>query len=607
MTRTLLAISVALIASVGAMTVASAEPPKTETDRQSKQPPKKLGDGHREFDEVEQVAGTSMRAGQAGPAGRQSGSRPRVEAREPAQIPEGRSQRPMPCLASAISGNWSLEGTLIAPDQVIPQGIITIAGKRIASIKAIRGGRLPSCSTKIDGIILPGLIDLHNHLTWNVHPRWQPPKQYSNREEWRLSAEHQDTLARPQDELVSGARLGCEANLYGEVKAIAGGATTAVGGLDIQRYLPEGRCVTGLIRNLDYDSQFSPLFSEQSYLHATQNLGALIDLCSGQSPDGNPIIDVAVNVIFPLGGKSPTGIIPQLSPTRVEYFKCHLATGKLRSLLVHLAEGKSSDRATRQEFAELQALGLLREGLIIIHGTALQPREFAAMKSSGAGLVWSPRSNMELYGATLDIAAVRNAGVTIAIAPDWSPTGSGGMLQELNYARANFSDFDSQQLTTMATSVPARLARVEGRIGQLKAGLYADLLVLRRKDGSAYNSVVTASPADVELVVVGGRPVYGDSVLMQQLAPNKKLTLMTICGASKAIDLGDTIAAQSSWDAVKAKLQERLSQGTHPTSLGPFECPRALRPRLPEKIIHEGDRCEGSGCGNSRNDFDGAP
>jgi 5-methylthioadenosine/S-adenosylhomocysteine deaminase len=178
----------------------------------------------------------------------------------------------------------------------------------------------------------------------------------------------------------------------------------------------------------------------------------------------------------------------------------------------------------------------------------------------------------------MDMSAARKEGVTIAIAPDWSPTGSDGMLQELNYARAKFSDFNAVQLTTMATSVPAKLARVDHRIGQLKAGLYADLLVIRRKEGSAYDSVVTASPADVQLVVVGGRPVYGDSTLMQQLAPDKKLALVTICGASKAVDLGNTIAAQSSWDAVKASLQERLSQGPHPTSLGPFGCPEARKP-----------------------------
>jgi 5-methylthioadenosine/S-adenosylhomocysteine deaminase len=51
------------------------------------------------------------------------------------------------------------------------------------------------------------------------------------------------------------------------------------------------------------------------------------------------------------------------------------------------------------------------------------------MHDAGVGLVWSPRSNNELYGGTLNIAAAQAVGLSFAIAPDWSPTGSAGMLQ----------------------------------------------------------------------------------------------------------------------------------------------------------------------------------
>ena len=385
-------------------------------------------------------------------------------------------QSRMPCLVNANSGNWSLEGTLITPDAVIPRGAIKIADRRIVAIKAIRGGESPPCTTKIDGIILPGLIDLHNHLTWNVHPRWQPPNPYSNREEWQLSKEYIKILDEPQFDLVWTAELGCEANLYAEVKALVGGATSAVGSLNILKgnYPNKSRCITGLIRNLDFDSQFP------ATLRLPQPAGRRwrtpINRCARHGPDGNPIVDVAVNEIFPL----------QLSTKRACYLTYHLKTGRLRSLLVHLAEGKPTDKQSRQEFDDLKELGLVREGLIIVHGTALQHEDFVEMRSGSAGLVWSPRSNMELYGTTSDIRAALDEGVKIAIAPDWSVTGSDGMLQELKYAHANFEYFNAQQLTTMATSIPARLARIDDRIGQLKAGLYADLLVIRRGEGSAY-------------------------------------------------------------------------------------------------------------------------
>jgi len=50
-------------------------------------------------------------------------------------------------------------------------------------------------------------------------------------------------------------------------------------------------------------------------------------------------------------------------------------------------------------------------------------------------MVWSPFSNLLLYGGTSDIARARNEGVLIALGPDWSPSGSKNLLGELKVAR----------------------------------------------------------------------------------------------------------------------------------------------------------------------------
>jgi cytosine/adenosine deaminase-related metal-dependent hydrolase len=39
-------------------------------------------------------------------------------------------------------------------------------------------------------------------------------------------------------------------------------------------------------------------------------------------------------------------------------------------------------------------------------------------------IVWSPLSNLLLYGKTTDVAAARTAGLTIALGSGWSPSGS---------------------------------------------------------------------------------------------------------------------------------------------------------------------------------------
>ena len=49
-------------------------------------------------------------------------------------------------------------------------------------------------------------------------------------------------------------------------------------------------------------------------------------------------------------------------------------------------------------------------------------------------MVWSPFSNLALYGETAAIAAAKACGLRIGIGPDWSPMGK-NLLGELKVAR----------------------------------------------------------------------------------------------------------------------------------------------------------------------------
>src|SRR5581483_8169777 len=171
-------------------------------------------------------------------------------------------------------------------------------------------------------------------------------------------------------------------------------------------------------------------------------------------------------------------VFPLQTPDeRIAYYKCELENGRLRSFIVHLGEG--TDASARREFLMLKGRNLLLPHMAIVHGTALGATEFADMAANHMGLVWSPRSNLELYGVTTNIPAALQARVSIALAPDWSPTGSAGMLQELNFAAGTFRYLSPQQLVSMVTSAPAQIARLDDRIGKLVKDQYADILVIR--------------------------------------------------------------------------------------------------------------------------------
>ena len=215
----------------------------------------------------------------------------------------------------------------------------------------------------------------------------------------------------------------------------------------------------------------------------------------------------------------------QMTETDLTPIRQKLANHQLHAFLIHLGEGGHEDASAAREFEMLKGRGLLVPGVSLIHGVALQPANYVEMAAHGVNLIWSPRSNLELYGSTADVAAAKAAHVKIALAPDWSPTGSDGLLAELNFAAA-WNDtqtphlFTDRELVAMATSTPADLIGASDRLGALEPGHDADVLVIKPesdvKKHDAYWTLTHATAAQVMLVMVGGEPLYGDPEVVEK-------------------------------------------------------------------------------------------
>ncbi|MDE3135141.1 MAG: amidohydrolase family protein [Acidobacteriota bacterium] len=438
----------------------------------------------------------------------------------------------------AKSNVYVLEGTVVTPDHVIPNGRVLIEGQKIKDVGTKISVPAGVKVVRVDGLILPGMIDLHDHLTWNVFPRWKPHVLFRDRYGWQETEAYAKALRDPETDMMK-AGFGCEMERYAEIKAIAGGATSVAGSLSPY---PAGShsnaCIGGLARNLDFFS----------------------DLYTPGAADEEPLL----YEVFPM----------EIPVHLADTIRSGMASGKITCLLVHLGEG--DDASARREFKMLEARGLLRQGTVIIHGVALGESDFQAMSQNHVGLVWSPRSNFELYGSTTDVAAASAQNVSIAIGPDWSPTGSSGMLNELRYA-AEWNHwqtppvFTDQQLVQMVTTVPAELAHVETKIGSITPGLYADLIVLRSKRAAAYHSIVASGPADLKLVIVGGEPIYGDPALMSQLLPGQRPGSQKVCGQPRDLNLAGQGSGES-LQSTEGKLIPELRKEN--SSLAPLqECP----------------------------------
>lgn len=427
-------------------------------------------------------------------------------------------------------GQFTLRGTVITPDEVFSEGYVSVRQGQITEAAAAAGHALPA-AIETDSIILPGLIDLHNHITWNFLPRWKPNELFGDRYEWQQRPAYKIALDIPHGKVFAVSGLPCDADRFGEVKAIVGGATSVVGSLTPSKP-DDNRCIMGLARNLDNYSGFGPpgVLNQEKVRYE----------------------------VFPF----------EMKLADAAQVRADLDSGKLKSFLIHVGEGKDAAAAREFRMLDKRGDGLLRPGVSIIHGVALGKLEFAQMSKNKVGLIWSPRSNIELYGVTSDVRAAKEEAVKIALAPDWSPSGSDGFLEELEYAAtwnaAQFPPvFTSRELVQMATSAPAELAGLEKNIGRLAPGYAADLLLIRKQSGDPYDAVLHTSPTDIRLVIINGVAIYGDPDLMNRLSAGRKLEAITVCGKQKAIYMDPQSGVpetQKSFSQIAGELEAALAR-----------------------------------------------
>jgi cytosine/adenosine deaminase-related metal-dependent hydrolase len=71
-------------------------------------------------------------------------------------------------------------------------------------------------------------------------------------------------------------------------------------------------------------------------------------------------------------------------------------------------------------------------------------------------------------------------------------------------------DFPAKTLFRMVTINSAKAFWMQDRIGTLEEGKLADILVMKAKVDDAYENLASASMEDIELLVLEGKPIYGE-------------------------------------------------------------------------------------------------
>ena len=133
------------------------------------------------------------------------------------------------------------------------------------------------------------------------------------------------------------------------------------------------------------------------------------------------------------------------------------------------------------------------------------------------------------------------------------------MLAEIQYA-ANFNKthlggfFSNQQLFEMATSIPARIAHIDDKVGTIEQGRFADVFLLHGDPTQPFDALVQSKPQDVSLVIVNGVPIYGDATLMSKF--NVPTESLPFCGETKNLNLG--VLPNGKLSAVQQRLGQKM-------------------------------------------------
>ncbi|MEP6619379.1 MAG: amidohydrolase family protein [bacterium] len=363
-------------------------------------------------------------------------------------------------------------------------------------------------------LVMPGLIDLHNHIGYNTLPLWTEPKQkiaFAHHNSWTTAPTYQSSISWPSRALVQAAPEALLAHV--QLRALVGGTTA------IQGWPSANRKFVQALRNID-------------------------DETAGSTNHG--LIRTSTLTLKPLA----LGAMAQLEKQGAGF-------------IYHCAEGQVGSIVAR-EFIDAGNAGCLGKTFIGIHCNAIAGADWQRWdKSNGGAVVWSPFSNLWLYGTTTDIAAAAKQNVTICLGSDWGPSGTKNVQGEMKVAKLASQKLalglTDRDIVAMVTTNPGdTLSRCWPKtIGRLVPGAFADITILRASGTKpVWTQIVESTESTVMLVVYAGIPRYGDAALMTA-APLTKSSTVTIGGRKRRFaiakpELDDGTAW--SWKEITAEL-----------------------------------------------------
>lgn len=402
-----------------------------------------------------------------------------------------------------------------------PLGLLAEADVLFEETILAVGPNLPAAGAEViearGMIVLPGLVDAHNHL-WQSLIRGCAPD--AAVQEWINRCVIPGFLLT-EDEVYDGVRLSA-------ADLLNGGVTTTV----------------------DWSHSFTPAFVAGN-LRALRDAGLryvyayFLYLPAAQEPDLRrrkaTVFDVEPLATLQLAAHPSAK--DQLALTRAAALARELGV----ALNVHLLES-AADRGERP-LALLQAADAFAVPLIVNHGVHVDAADLTLLAAQRVAATYNPLSNMRLASGVMPVGAYRARGIPLGIGLDGGANDGSDLFATLRAAvglqRAASGRPDAApgiaEALRMATLGGAEALGLAQRIGSLTPGKQADVILVdpRRINVApvsdvAAQLVLNAQPANVTAVFVAGQARKRDGRLV-------------LSGTSEADLVAAAQAAMAAW------------------------------------------------------------
>ncbi len=396
--------------------------------------------------------------------------------------------------------------TLDESDRMIPDGLVAIRGGKILALGETKALAPHYQGKKVidanNGIVMPGLINAHTHAAMTCFRGIADDMElldWLNNYIFPAEAKHVDpelaywgSLLACAEMIKSGTTTFCDMYIFEEETARAAKEAGV-------------RCLIGEVL-FDFPSP-----NAKSPAEGLTYTRRLIEKWAG-----DPLVNIVVepHALYTCS----KSLLLEAKALAGEYGV---------PLAMHLLESQGeiqllNDKLGMKASHYLRALQLLDPSFIAFHGVYLDDEDMDIFADYGCKVVHNPESNMKLASGMAPVADMIRKGIPVGLGTDGCASNNNlDMFQEMDsaaklgkLARLDPTAMSAGTVLRMATCRGAEVLGIGHRIGSLKPGMEADLIVIDTNKPHltpmyhAYSHLVyAANGSDVDTVLIHGQIV----------------------------------------------------------------------------------------------------